>query len=195
MSQPKIGIVILAAGASRRMGKAKQLLPFEGESLIRRICHTALETGCHPVVVVLGARNEQIRPELMELPVDIAINKEWETGMGTSVRTGIEHLLQLQPALDAALFLLVDQPYVTTNLLLSIIEKYRKTDHSLVVSDYGDTLGVPALFDKNLFAGLQQIEGDKGARALIKRYRNQLTTVSFPGGSIDWDTPEDITGG
>ena len=188
----KTALVLLAAGASTRMGQPKQLLRYRGESLLRRTLRIALETPFRPVAVVLGARAEELEAELEGTEALIVYNSAWPTGMGSSVATGLEALLRAEPELGAACFILVDQPHLAAGHLLALEEQLQHSPEKKgAVSMYDGTLGVPALFRKALFPGLLQLHGQKGAKPLIEKYRDHLLPVPFPKGRIDLDTPED----
>lgn len=185
------GIILLAAGASTRMGQAKQLLRIAGESLIQRAVKTALSTTYRPVVVVLGANREQIEPELLGSEVLKVFNPDWATGMGSSIATGLDFLLEQEPSIQQALILVGDQPLLQTDTLAALVELQSQTKALLVVSRYTDTLGVPALFTSALFAELTALHGAQGAKTLIQKYRDQAAVLDFPEGALDLDTPEE----
>lgn len=187
-----IGILILAAGASRRLGRPKQLLELEGETLLRRMAGMAVLLDVGPVAVVLGARAEAMRPELAGLDVHFVDNPDWAEGMSTSLRAGVRYLEALEPEVEAVLVLLVDQPRVDEALLQKIVTIYQEQRPPLVTSYYNDMNGVPAIFDRSLFAALQAEEGDRGARRVIRKYEEELISVPFPGGALDVDTEEDF---
>jgi molybdenum cofactor cytidylyltransferase len=187
----QIAVVILAAGASTRMGTPKQLLPFQGRSLLRSITETAIAADCRPIFVVLGAYMEQIQTQVSDLPVQVVQNREWQTGMGASIRIGIQALLHHTPAVEAAIFLLCDQPFVSPQIIRQLRSRYDATHQLIIASMYQNTLGVPALFDSTLFpelVGLNQLEG---AKTVIQRYMDAVAIVDFPQGAIDVDTPQD----
>ena len=188
-----VGAVILAAGSSSRMGRPKQLLRFDGETLLRRAAHAALGAGCDPVVVVTGAHAELMREELRGLDVLEVENQRWETGMGSSVGAGIEKLLEARPAVDAVVLLLCDQPFVTREVVAGLVTARRDTGRDVVASQYGESYGVPALFGRALFDELTRLEGHAGAKQVIKRHAASAHFVTFPGGEIDVDTPEDLS--
>ena len=185
------GILLLAAGASTRMGQAKQLLRIAGESLIQRAVKTALSTIFRPVVVVLGANREQIEPELLGSDILKVFNADWATGMGSSIATGLDFLLQQQPSIQQVLILVGDQPLLQTDTLAALVELQSRTQAPLVVSRYTDTLGVPALFTSALFAELTALHGAQGAKSLIQKYQDQAAVLDFPEGALDLDTPEE----
>lgn len=187
------GIIILAAGASTRMGQPKQLLRVGSESLIQRVLRTVMASTFRPVVVVLGAKREKIEPELEVFPVHKVFNEIWSSGMGSSISAGLSYLLQEEPSLDAVIILVGDQPLLNTQVLLDLHQLAQTQQAPLVVSHYANTMGVPALFTRALFPELIALEGATGAKALIQKYRNQAAVLEFPEGFLDLDTPEDWT--
>ena len=112
--------------------------------------------------------------------------------MSSSIKAGLEYLLNLEPKLDAVLITLCDQPHVTTDSLQLLLTKFQAESTAIAAAQYGETIGVPALFSRELFDELIYLEGDKGARNLI-RSRNDLVTVEIDTAAIDIDTPDDAT--
>ncbi|WP_462250730.1 nucleotidyltransferase family protein, partial [Ferruginibacter sp.] len=145
-------IVILAAGVSKRLGSPKQLLAYKGQNLLRHAVDTALETGCPSVFVVLGANMELLKKELKDKPVIIIENKNWKEGMASSIRAALQNITAtlLQP--DSVIFMVCDQPFVNSALLLNLLGKKNETGMPVIASNYANTLGIPALFDKSFFA-------------------------------------------
>lgn len=188
-----VGAVILAAGSSSRMGSPKQILPFRGESLLRRAALAALGAGCFPVIVVTGAYAVLSRRELEGLDVREALNPRWETGMASSIGAGLEGLLDADPNAAAAVFMLCDQPHVTADVLSGLAEAHRVTGSPVVASTYGGSFGVPALFSRSLFAELAGLEGGGGAKQVIERYASEACFLPFPGGEVDVDTRDDFS--
>jgi molybdenum cofactor cytidylyltransferase len=188
-----VGAVILAAGSSSRMGRPKQTLQFQGISLLRRATLAALDARCHPVVVVTGAHAELSCRELDQLDVHEAFNPDWETGMGSSVRAGIERLIGIDPDVAAAVLLLCDQPHVTANVVSSLLAAHHTTGKPLIASAYGDSFGVPALFSRTLFTELTQLAGSSGAKEIIKRHAWEAHFLPFAEGEVDVDTPDDYS--
>lgn len=185
-------LILLAAGASTRMGQPKQLLRYQGESLLQRTLRIAMDTPFHPLAVVLGARMEEMEAELEGADALIVRNSAWASGMGSSVAAGLEALLRAEPGLDAACFILVDQPYLAAAHLLELRRQLEQAPEKLgAASAYRQTLGVPAIFRKVLFPELLKLHGQKGAKPVIEKYKGQLISVPFPQGHIDLDTPED----
>jgi len=178
--------VALAAGASARMGTQKLLLPFGNEPLVRRTVRQLLDAGFGEVLVIVGSEHEQVLAALAGLPVRHAINAEYETGMGSSFRTAIEHLDKS----DAAMFALADQPFVTAKEYRALLDVYRQHAPAIVSVRYGDVTAPPHLFGRVLFPELAQLQ--HGARCVLKRHREQTFVLDFPAELLlDIDTPED----
>ncbi len=160
-------IVIPAAGASTRLGRPKQLVMFEGESLIRRAVRSSLSV-CENVVVVLGSDVNDIEPELAGLSTEICINKNWKDGIGTSIAEGVRLAEKKFKDLNGFLIHLSDLPLVTSVELRKLLEAADSEKEKIVFSVYEDFEGVPAYFPSRYFSGLASLEGDFGAQGLIK---------------------------
>ncbi|MEP0914976.1 nucleotidyltransferase family protein [Leptolyngbya sp. GB1-A1] len=152
----RVGILILAAGASNRLGQPKQLLAYKGKPLIRQMAEVAIQTGCQPIGIVLGAYAETIVPHLANLDIQIIYNEQWESGIASSIRYGLE-MVAITPKLDAIVLMVCDQPFVSSDLIHQLINKHRTTNVPIVASEYGEILGIPALFHKALFLELIEI--------------------------------------
>ena len=187
----KVGGLLLAAGGSSRMGRPKQLIQFEGKTLIRRATETLVHSTCDPIVVVLGAEIDGATNEIADLPANICINENWQAGMSSSIKTGLKKLLNIEPELTAVVITLCDQPHVTADDIGLLLTEFHKTCSPIVAAKYEGIAGVPALFSKGRFESLQNLKGDRGARDLI-RSQNDITTVGLDGAIYDIDTPEDL---
>jgi molybdenum cofactor cytidylyltransferase len=185
--EPVAGI-ILAAGASRRLGQPKQLLPWRGEPMARHVARTALAAGLSPVVAVSGAYSEQVQAALADLPVSLVYNPDWESGQSTSVKAGLQ---ALPPETGAAVFLLVDQPQVTPNLIRSLVELHAFGLSPLVAPQAGGRRANPVLFDRLTFPDLMSLSGDSGGRVLFSRYQAVWLPWHDESLLLDVDTPED----
>lgn len=192
--QKDIGLIILAAGASLRMGTPKQLLKFEGETLLRRIGRAALSSNSGEAVVVLGANPTGLSEELSGLRLEIIQNPYWRDGMSSSIRAGLERLLEINGRLRAVLITVCDQPFVSPEIIDGLIGRYLETGALIVASEYGQTRAVPALFDRRLFARLRKLQSIGGAQKLLEEFSEETSAVPFPEGEIDIDTPEDYAG-
>jgi molybdenum cofactor cytidylyltransferase len=188
----RFGAVILAAGASTRMGTPKQLLELEGKPLVVRAVEAALASPAWPVVVVLGAHEEQIRPALARLPVLIAENAAWSEGMASSIRTGVMTLGQFSRAIDAVVIALCDQPAFSAAVIAQLVAAQRTTGRSIVAAHYHGRNGAPALFMREHFPALTALTGEEGARALLNGDPSQIATVDLPALALDLDTPGDF---
>ena len=187
-AQPaSVALLLLAAGASTRMGRPKQLLPYHGRTLLRHAAETAIASGCAPIVLVTGALHEALVAEVSGLPIRAIHNPEWETGMASSIRAGLAALNESPPA--AVLIMLTDQPLVTPGLLQELITRQQQTQAPVVAATYGDTLGVPAVFAAAMLPELLQLQGQQGAGRLIGSYGAAVERVPFPEGLLDVDTP------
>lgn len=189
--QSAIGIIILALGASTRLGTPKQLLPYQGKSLLRHTAEVAVASGCRPIVVVLGAQVERLAMEVQQLPVHIVENKRWNEGMSSSIQTGLRELQSFHPPVKAVVMLLCDQPFVSALLVQQLTEVHHCTGKPIVASDYAETVGVPALFSRDLFPDLMMLQVDRGARYVLQNRAQAVARVPFPFCAIDIDTPSD----
>lgn len=190
---PAVGLILLAAGASVRMGEPKQLLSFQGQTLLRRAAETALASACRPVVVVLGAHSARLQPELNGLDLHVVANAHWKHGVGSSIRAGVTALLSTpHPEVEAVVLMLCDQPLLTAAHLNALIAAYEVNGSALIASEYAQTLGAPALFPRALFPQLLQLQGTVGAHQLILSQRASTVPLPFPEGELDLDTPDDV---
>jgi molybdenum cofactor cytidylyltransferase len=182
---------LLAAGSSTRLGKPKQLLEYNGGSLLRHVLRIAAEAEANPLIVVLGANADLLIQEIDEKEADIVINKDWKEGMASSIIAGLNALLEKYPSVDGVIFMMCDQPFVSESLLNDLIITQQQTGKSIVTSSYDNTMGPPALFHKSIFPELLQLHGDTGARMILQQHINEVATVLFSKGNIDIDTMED----
>jgi len=187
----KIGAVILAAGGSSRFGQPKQLLPFRGKTLIRTIIDAACEAGCSPVVVVIGSNGETIHPEVAHANVLEVRNTNWQRGIGSSIRSGVQALTDHAPDVQAILLLVCDQPAVNAPFIERLFATREATKKDIVASSYADTAGVPAIFNRSLFKELLAIGDESGAKSIILQNPGRVAQFAFPEGAIDIDTWED----
>ena len=178
-----IPAIILAAGASTRLGFPKQLAKLGDETLLQRAIRVARGAGCSPLIVILGA--EATRVLLDGLPDDTVpvINEEWEEGMGSSIRVGVRACGIVAKQAEGVVVMTCDQPAVTSQHLQKLMLR-----HEIKASRYVGRNGIPAFFPKKYFDTLMALEGDAGARALLKDARYE----ELEGGDLDVDTVEDL---
>lgn len=187
----EFGILLLAAGASTRMGRSKQLLPVKGEPLLQRSVNAALHSGAQKIVVVLGANEKAHRELIGDLNVEIVSNERWATGMGSSIKTGLNALLQRHPSLQGIVILVCDQPLLGSDHIRRLVARHLETSQPIVASEYASTSGVPVFFHKTYFAPLMDLKDEQGAKKLIQENPGDTALLPFPQGEIDLDTPED----
>lgn len=185
-------VIILAAGSSSRLGQSKQLVEVDGVPLLLKSTLTALNANYTNVVVVLGAHAEQHKKTIAHLPIEIITNTEWERGMGSSLKTGLEHIIKSRPETSAVVVMVCDQPLLTSAHLAALRDVHKNTFSHMVTSRYGNTMGVPALFDRTLFSEMLNIKDAQGAKAIIESHVESVTTINWEAGHIDIDTPEDL---
>lgn len=192
MPEARCAAVILAAGASTRLGQAKQLIEVGGERLLRRTARLALEAGCAPVVVVLGCEAERMRAELAGLSVAVAVNPEWREGMGSSLRCGVSSLDAT--GLVSILLLVCDQARLTGDHLRALLTRHAAAGLAITASQYAGRAGVPAIFAAKLVPELLACAGDRGAREVIRRDAARVQVVEWAEGATDIDEPADLEG-
>ncbi len=187
-----LGIIILAAGASKRLGTPKQLLKHtDGDSFAKRICKMAIGTGIKNISVVIPDNNEHIMLETKDDRISCFFNYP-NNEISESILHGFWFLCEQPMELSAILIVVCDQPYLELSLLKQIISLYQNTNASLIASRYKNgAIGTPALFSRPFFNDLITLEGDQGALAIIKQNLEKTHFVEFPLGDFDIDTSED----
>ena len=189
----KLGCILLAAGGSVRLGQPKQLVEVEGEALVVRAASYLLALKPEKTIVVTGSVKHKILNKLKNIPIEIIHNTQWEQGMGTSLALGVE---QMTDDLSGVLVLLCDQWRVNLSDLKRLVE-YWQSDISMISgSKWGEiengAFGPPFIFPKDLFFELRTLTGDRGARSLIKKYRERVNFVELENAAFDLDEPEDL---
>jgi molybdenum cofactor cytidylyltransferase len=176
--------VILAAGASTRLGSPKQLLQWRGLSLLEHTIAQANEVLDERVYLVLGAQAELIKNTLHLHTPNTLLNADWHDGMATSIRTGLNAL----PAnAQAVLILLCDQPMITALHLQKILQTWAVAPLEIVASYYQESLGVPAVFPASYFGLLLNLQGDRGAKQVLRQFQEQVISVALPEAEFDVD--------
>ena len=203
--------ILLAAGESSRFGQPKQLLDWLGEPFVHAIARTALETGLAPVVIVTGSNAERVEEAVRDLPVKIVRNEEWKEGQASSIRAGIFSLTQPPPSpsphgdlrrdnspqsfgccerVGACIFLLADQPQITTSILRALVEKHAEGLPAILAPMVQDQRANPVLFDQMTFKDLAGLKGDVGGRAIFHKHRVEYLPWHDESLLLDVDTPE-----
>lgn len=185
-----IAAIVLAAGASRRMGGEDKLMKaVDGQPLLRRVVNAALDSQAAETLVVLGAHRES-REAVLMCDVRIVVNEEWKSGMASSIRIGIE---SLSPAVDGALIVLGDMPEIGPHILDSLIAAFDPETNADIVRPRSQSgpIGNPILFGKRHFPALTALEGDAGAKSVIAANAESIRDVPTDDGVlVDLDTPE-----
>ena len=142
-------------------------------------------------MVVLGADAENISKSIKDGQLFIVFNEEWQEGMASSIRKGVEALAKADSSLEGVLIMACDQPHLSSDHLVSLVENAAASNKLIVASRYGETLGIPAFFRKGILPQLCSLQGDSGAKKLMLENKGQVAAVDFPAGEIDIDTEAD----
>lgn len=182
-------IIILAAGDSTRLGRPKQLLKFNGKTLLQHTIDEALEANTGPVILVLGnIFSEFVRDD--NAKIDIVANPRWHEGMSTSIHFGLKQAIKYEST-ENVLITVADQPFISASIFRELEVQNIRYGASIAASNYCDTVGVPALFNKLYFPDLLSLKGDEGAKKLLNIHQTKLSLVSFEQGAVDIDTESD----
>ena len=186
----KISGIILAAGSASRMGKTKQLLPFEGTTLLGQVVKNARESALYEIIIVLGHNADKISQTLEHSKIKIVRNKDFLKGQSTSLIKGLENV---SPDCDAAMFILGDQPLVTAPIINTLIAAFENSNARIVIPYYKDRRGNPVPLARPMFHILKSLSDDRGARALFDKFKESILKVQIPdnGILIDVDTMDD----
>ena len=190
MTPERVAGVVLAAGQSTRMGRNKMLLEIGGRTLVRRAVSTALAAGLDPVLVVLGHESEKVRAELSGLACTPVLNREYASGMNTSLRAGIA---ALSDDVAAAVVLLGDMPLVDAAMVRSLVDAFSRKGSPLAVSIYGDVVAPPIVYGRTLFPELRALTAEACGKSVIKRHRAEALELPWPAETLtDLDEPADV---
>lgn len=186
-----VSILILAAGSSSRMGKIKQLLPWQESTLLEHTIKIAKLSKACDVIVVLGSNARLIKEAIKSTEVVFLENTKWKGGLGTSISCGTDYLLNYNKESDAVLILLADQALMDTEHINKIIDLYSSGESDLIGTSYEDKIGVPALFARTYFPDLLKLDGDRGAQLFLQKLGDQVLSLNPWGKAFDVDTLED----
>ena len=187
-----IVIVILAAGASRRMGSPKQLLPWGASTLLQHAIQTAQKTAASEIIVVLGANYSLVEEDIKDVSVTTLKNDNWAVGLGKSIACAASFVLKSKKHIDGVLFMLADQPLIESSYLDNLIAEYSVGGNQILTTSYTNgKRGVPTLFDKHYFKELTTLNDDDGAKSILKKYHSHVTILDAEIENLDIDSKED----
>ncbi|RWI95729.1 molybdopterin-binding/glycosyltransferase family 2 protein [Mesorhizobium sp.] len=193
-AEPRVDIVLLAAGRSSRMGGPNKLLAlFDGKPLVRRTAERALGSKAANAIVVTGHQRERVRSALSGLDITLAHNPDFADGLASSLKAGIA---RVAPDAAGAMIVLGDMPGISSKDLDRLIDAFRRSGgHAAVRAAHHGKRGNPVLLPRSLFAAVAQLEGDTGARHLVEAEGLDVIDVEIgQGASIDVDTREALEG-
>jgi len=181
--------IILAAGASSRMGSPKQLLEWRNRPLLEHAVVNARAILGERIIVVLGAHAESIQATVDLGAVTSIVNPGWQEGMASSIRAGVQALPE---SASAALVLLCDQPLINAAHMQNLLNGWQTTPNRIVASQYHDSVGVPALFPSDFFEHLLTLKGDRGAKPVLMKFEDSLLKIPLPEAELDIDSAADF---
>lgn len=189
-TQPKLAIAVLAAGEASRFGSSKQLAYYQGETFIERSV-TLLETVDCEVLIVTGAHHAVINEHLKDISKEqyVVFNQHWQQGMSSSIKAAVNHC---PDHCAGMMFVAVDQIHITQEDIQSLINRWQQEPSHIVCADYANHRGIPAIFPRDYFSQLLDLQNDKGARNLIKSSPN-VNGVLLPNAEFDIDTKEQLS--
>lgn len=186
------GIILLAAGNSTRMGSPKQLLLYQGKILLERIVDTSLQVfDNNKIIIVLGANHSEIAFQIKDKITLVSVNEEWESGMASSIKSGLQTLLNHFPEMERCFISVCDQPYLSSEVFIEMLKLADYSSKEIIAAEYAGTIGVPVLFSKKYFKKLLHLSGEQGAKKIIQQNMDDVNIFTFDEGAIDIDTPSD----
>jgi len=184
-------IIILAAGNSTRFGSSKQLLRFNGKTLLQHAIDEATGADANPVVVVVGANANEVSASIDTTAIEIALNNRWEEGMASGIVAGVRKANSLNDHVHNMIIAVCDQPFISSALFKQLYQTQKESNKGIVACSYADTIGTPVLFTQKYFGHLLALQGDEGAKKLLTTDATDVSTVDFPNGNFDIDTETD----
>ena len=184
----KIATLILAAGNSKRMGTAKQLLSYKNTTLLGWTIEQVKKSKASAIYCVLGANARIIKEQIKQYKIKIIFNANFQNGLSTSIIAGINHIIIKN--FDTVLITLADQPNINTEYINELIITSEENPNKIIASNYGARIGVPAIFPKNYFNQLLNLKGDKGASLFLNNHLSETIKMP-PFNLVDIDTKED----
>ncbi len=191
--EPSVSAVILAAGSSTRMGRAKQLLPLGQSTVLEQTIANVRGAEVNEIVLVLGAFAEAIRQQLppaLLKGLKLVVNEDYQEGMSTSLRAGVS---ALDHRSEAALIILGDQPFIRAQTMDQVVRAYRRDHAQIVIPEYQGSRGNPVLLDRSVFSEVLALQGDVGCRSIFNNHLVGILKVEVEdrGILLDIDNPQD----
>lgn len=186
-----IAIVVVAAGSASRMGQIKQLLPWGSGTLLEHTLHTLKEIKTHDIILVLGSNAEKIQQKTNLEGINVVTNPNWEKGIGNSIACGVKYTLDLSKTYDGVLVCLADQPLLTSIYYSGLIEDFKQEPDKIIATVYDKGAGVPAIFPATLFKELTLLNGDFGAKSILRSKQNTVRLKNAGKLIADIDTVDD----
>jgi molybdenum cofactor cytidylyltransferase len=183
-------VVIIAAGESKRLGSPKQLLLLDKDTMLNRLIKMVQKAVDFPIYLVLGAYAEKIKAQLPNTNLNIVENNEWQEGMGSSIRIGVQTVIDSANKHDGVLILVCDQPHLSEVAIKDLMALQAIKNTAITASFYANIAGTPALFHQSVFSDLLALKGDQGAKRIIQESDQELAKLQFEMGVLDIDTPE-----
>ncbi len=186
------GIIILAAGKSSRFGGTKQLLHYNGKTLLQHVIEEAAKTGASPIVVITGSNAAEVSSSITDKRITTVFNKDWSEGMASGIVAGVIKINELDSSIEKIIIAVCDQPFVTASIFGQLDQLQNESGKHIIASAYSNTIGTPVLFTRKYFDQLLGLKGDTGAKKILESFREDVATVDFPQGNIDIDTKKDF---
>ena len=185
-------VIVLAAGASKRLGQPKQLLLVDGIPMIIHVIRKIIDAGFHQIMVVLGHDHAPIEQMIKELPVHHFVHQNWTEGMGSSLSAGLSEALKIWPQTNFLLISVCDQPNIPTQHFKRIRNELEIGKNEIIASGYQQTFGPPIACNRKHFHELTLLKGDQGAKSIFKKYLDEMKIIHCEEGGLDIDTPVDV---
>lgn len=187
-----MAVLVLAAGKSSRMKSIKQLEKINQKTLLDITLEKIKNIFSNHIYCVLGANGDKIKHEITSTNINFINNKNFETGLSSSIVAGIHHFNHNNLNFDSVFILLADQPAIDVGYLKSMIFLSEENNHKIIASKYGNNFGVPAIIPQKYFEDLILIEADKGAKEFINYHKNDVLCPKSSTNLLDIDTKEDL---
>jgi molybdenum cofactor cytidylyltransferase len=187
----KWGVMILAAGEAKRMGKAKMLLPFKQTTLLGHLIEEIIPLKPNIIQLVTGHYHDLIVQQINTERICVIRNTGYKEGMSSSIQVGLTAMLNACPDMEFLVIVVSDQPLLNSSVLINLFNKQQQTSKGIVASIYNGINGTPVLLSSAYFAQLYNLTGDKGARVILQQFPDDVATIDFESGELDIDTAED----